>query len=518
MSRSRHVARDADRPLSKEELARIRGQLAFLRRYRKVLRLRLNATEARLVDGSLAPDRRGVVQRLLSKIDRNAIEAALVRKPLSDSATGRAEFLAGAAGVSADVGVLLDALEAAVEVQTQEQAARAFAQALERVDFTGLSAARLSRLLALLERTHTPADQAHVLFGLLRSATFRKVFDADADALKPEVAATFLPLRAAWAATRKQARVDPRLLEEGLRRLIGADADGLVRHPPSVRERLVEVALGLDATWPPTSPGVQRLLAEMRAEGAPFRRLAVLCARRLAQQARYDDAIGLLDRVARAHPDALEATVLADQLRGTRVGTYAVTAPPARLTPALDLALMRPAYVSALPQGPPVHPELCLPGVAPVLGWDEDHDPPYLAVTADLPRLADLIAQRGQDWSVARAAAVATDGCQILSALATVGVELPDVAPDRFLLDPSPYRPHLVLADLGGALQSGAARAEVGHRGLAQAWVFQALSWPPLAGRRLRREVPPHLRDALERPRSQAPDPAWWVPPLLGLR
>ena len=104
-SRPRDKTRRSEPRLSDADLAKAKRQIAFLRRYKRAMKLRLNSAEALLVDGSRAPTNQGVVQHLVGKVDRATIAAALERKPLCDSAVRRAEFLAGASWITGATGV-----------------------------------------------------------------------------------------------------------------------------------------------------------------------------------------------------------------------------------------------------------------------------------------------------------------------------------------------------------------------------------------------------------------------------
>ena len=54
----------------------MRLHFRFLKEYRKVLRLRVNAAEDLLLNGKRAPTHRGVCQHLLAKIDRARVVGA----------------------------------------------------------------------------------------------------------------------------------------------------------------------------------------------------------------------------------------------------------------------------------------------------------------------------------------------------------------------------------------------------------------------------------------------------------
>ena len=107
----------------------MREHLAFLRRYKEVLRLKLNAAEDLLVNQQREPSDRGVCRHLLGKVDRAVVERAIERDPLRGDAAARARMLAGAVRLTVDVGVLLAYLEALAHVRSHAEAAQAFEDA-----------------------------------------------------------------------------------------------------------------------------------------------------------------------------------------------------------------------------------------------------------------------------------------------------------------------------------------------------------------------------------------------------
>ena len=79
VSRLAEPAAPADDRLTPAEVAEMKQHLAFLRAYKDILRLKLNAAEDLLVNGQREPTDRGVCRHLLAKVDRGAIEGALTR-------------------------------------------------------------------------------------------------------------------------------------------------------------------------------------------------------------------------------------------------------------------------------------------------------------------------------------------------------------------------------------------------------------------------------------------------------
>jgi hypothetical protein len=114
--------------LSPTELAEMKQHLAFLRRYKDALRLKLNATEDLLVNGQREPTDRGLCRHLLGKVDRAVIEATIAREPLCSDVAARARMLEGAVRLTADIGILLAYLETLAHVRSRAEAAQAFAE------------------------------------------------------------------------------------------------------------------------------------------------------------------------------------------------------------------------------------------------------------------------------------------------------------------------------------------------------------------------------------------------------
>src|SRR5688500_15822595 len=64
------AAAPVDAPLTPQEAARMKEHFRFLREHRHTLKLRVNATEDLLLNGSREPTHRGVCQHLLDKVER----------------------------------------------------------------------------------------------------------------------------------------------------------------------------------------------------------------------------------------------------------------------------------------------------------------------------------------------------------------------------------------------------------------------------------------------------------------
>lgn len=497
----------ADQPLTEEEVAEAKKALDFVRKQRKVLRLRLNDAENLLIDGAREPDHRGQLKHLLSKVDRAAVVAALGRKPASEDAKARASLLRGVARISGDLDVLLLWLEALGESTGGQPAAAAFGACVERIDFDASSATRTDRLLRALEATFDGHERVLALFGLLENGSFRRAFDASGSELSAGAAGRLAPLAAVYRAyVLKEGRGDD--VEAGLQTMLAAPAAVLGAYRPAVREALADAAVRRGG--PPDA--VQALLKSLPQDSDAFQDLAWRWSGEEIRAGREAAAVRVLRKV---RSDA--AAALARALEAPRVGGFALIAEgddPDRpgLRPGYDLGRQRavvlrlgqPGDSAAVVSEGQLQAALCLPGVATSWGCGVgDRGTPFVALPPGGPTLPDRMRGLAPD----QALALAWDGVRILHALAAVGVALPAVAPERFRRDPGGS---LELVDLAGARQVRVSEALEAHRALAMSWVGRAVAWPPLAEDSApRRETPQAVRALLNAPES--PPFAQWA-------
>ncbi len=515
----------ADQPLGPEELQDMKRHLRFVARYRTVLRPRLNAREARMVDGDLEPEHRGTCLHLLSKIDRGTILAALDREPLRSDAAVRASFLATAAGISGDVGILLHFLEALSETAASEKVVRAFTRALERIEFEELSAARLGRLLDVMQRAFPERELVGALFELLRNPGFRAAFDRCAAELDPAVAARFVPLRAVHRAMEGQGHrrlrpSDERDLARGLPMVLAISPTMLEAYPLAVRERLLEAALRSDSDQALGHPGIEVLLRSLPTDGRASARHGMALARLRLAKGRLKEARTLLEGLA-GGPAAEEARALLARLEGPIAGPLALESqplsPPGSLQPGFHLQRVEAVWLrfavgaegrAAFAREIGLQESACLPAVAGIRERGEaGKRGPFAVLEARGRRLDGLLDDGQLRLSYADARALAVAGARILRALALAGLALPDADPRRFLL-PSPEAwAGLVLADSSGLVELGVAEASLLIRGQVGAWCHGALCYPPFRGTKLRRELPRPLRARLEESLERGADP-----------
>ena len=497
----------------------MRRHLAFIRKYRKVLRLKLNAAENLLVDGAREPEHRGVCKHLLSKVDRAAAVAALARKPVTDDVHARAAVLAGVVRITGDVSLLLMWLDALSEGADPGVAARAFSSTVDRMDFAALSSSQFEQLLAVFEKTFSGHDRVQVLFGLLQSGSFRTALDAAADALAPDLAAQFVPLRAVFDAHlaprkgRRRRNVPVAELEAGLELLLSAPPEVLKGYREDAREALLLAALHTYTTRGEGRTAIKALLASLPARGAGFARAAWRWACRLLADREDDTASSVLRRILAGHPDHERASMVLDALGRPRIGRFALDGDSpvgTGLRGALSLETLRRVRLRASAAGASdvlsteaeLHAQLCLPGVLPVITWGTSPEGvSYVAV----PEAGVLLPAASRDLPIDQALALALAGVQVLRGLALAGVQLPDLAPDRFVVDLSGAFPSLLLADLRKAIEATPTEAERAHRPIALEWCRAVLAWPPLTGDRPRREAPRSAREAVRGDRTPPP-------------
>lgn len=231
-----------DVPLSPREIAAMKTHFGFLKRHRKLLKLSFNATEDLLVNGTREPTHRGVCQHLLGKLDKARVLSAVERlSPLEAR-----PLLEGIVRFSPDVAYLLLYVEAVERSGAQKEATAVLSATLAQLDYDEVSEAQMRRVLQLLVRVFSKEQRPQILFGLLRNAKFRNLFDESQSGLPSDLAGEVLPLRAAQAVV-LQDRPNPCGLEHlrmGVAVLLQNPKAVLLGYSPKARERLLSLALG----------------------------------------------------------------------------------------------------------------------------------------------------------------------------------------------------------------------------------------------------------------------------------
>lgn len=475
--------------------------LAWLRRWRKVLRLPLSAAEARLVDGQRGGVEPGALAGLLRKVDRAALDAALNRRPLSDEPPQRARFLAGAAAATGDPTLLHEALDLAEQHGARPELTGAIAACFGALDPSRLSPQRLLKLAGPLERVVPQPELVGPTFALLGTPPVRKALQT----ALPELPAKIADRWRALLAVREQLEGGapaPDRLEAGLRLLLDAPPGALDALPDQVRFSLAAAALGLEARWPLGSPALEAILASLDPTDLAWAGLAFAHAAGQVRLGRYAAATRAFDRILEHHPHDLRATVLLSQLAAPRLGPVAARDQrPGALRDGFALSLLKPVLVrtDADPLALALHRDLALPGIAPLVLTDPADPPRWFAVDGALPLLGG---EAAADRDSARW--IAAEGVRIASLLAQLGLILPDLSPGRFTIDASPTRRWLLLADLTG-LRHAPQLAEAHLRTVAAAFVREALGQPAFANGPPRPDLSRADAERLARTRSEPP-------------
>lgn len=491
----------ADDPLSVAEVAEMKRHLRFLREYRRVLNLKVNAQEDLLLNERREPTHRGVCQHLLGKVDRKRVFGAAERMDALEAA----RLVEGVLAIAPDVDFVLLYLDCVRRAGAHQQAVAALAEALARIDFAEASPGQMRRVLDLVVELFDARSLPSMLLGLLEGKAFRQAFDAVAPDLPPALGRLVVPLRAAQGLV-LHARPSPSgaaPLREGLRLILHGDVASLVRRPVPVRRRLLET--GIDAWGGQDEAAARALLAlldSLQGDGNLHGELGLTLARALIRAERDEDARRLLGALARAHPEldaprrwlrALEAPRLARIALGPPAGRSNRPAPGGSTEgrrPGIDLATMRPVWLyfarpehmTTLAETEAVLADLCLPGVVTPIGSGDAEGERWLAVPSIGVGLDGVLEQRG---GAGRAEALALTGAAvaILSALAGAGAVLPDAHLRRFEVDAGGH-PWLVdVRRLVPAPGASAASTMLGHaRDLVRRVLDGARRFVPPAG------------------------------------
>lgn len=505
------------------EVARMKTTLRFLREHRHTLKLKVNAAEDLLLNGSREPTHRGLCQHLLSKLDRARVLQASERLPPAQAT----ELLGGIVRFAPEIPYVVRFLQCVKASEDRTQTAAALTQALERLDFGEASAAQMRDILLLIVDVFPPAELPVFAFTLLNGEAFRNAFDRSSEGWPESLSVLLLPLRAFHRALgqKRQGRERERLslaeVKEGARLLLGASTASLLELGENVRRRLFDV--GCEALAASDAKQVDNAAFETLA--ALFRGLAFrdpgarsLAALRLAgsllRAGREKLARQVLRAELEASGEARDARRWLEALDGARVGNVAFErrrrgqgqgsgAEPALPTerwqrgwhvPTQQDVLVRlgvaepPEARAAALEALRSHTELrrraLFPSVTALVEAALEpatREPPYVALAWEGPVLSSRL-ERGAS-SAGQVAAWCTEACLLLAALAAVGLELPDAAPQRFSVSElsggraAPSN-RLWLGDLWGVREADSSLAQASHAVLARelcAQLFGAL-------------------------------------------
>jgi hypothetical protein len=476
------LSRPADEPLSPEEQKEMVQHLSFLRRFKGVLRLSLNAQEDLLVNGAKPPEDRGLCKHLLAKVDRTMIDRALSRDPMSSDPVQRASFLAGIVRLDPDPDLLLRYLEALSQIAERREAAQAFSLTVDRLDFAKVSPKQTEQILSVIARTFEGHDRTRALFGLLENETFRGVLAKVLGGLDRELAEIFRPLAAAYDVLLGHAPADDeddRVWSKGVTLLLQAPEGVLKSYPETVRAKIAELSIRGEIEDAAAKEATRRLISTLPARDPVYSGLRRARAEQLLAARDLEAARSLLNQLASVPDDAAWAKPRRAALEGKRLGPVTVGEKIDRESSFHEAFWLDKTSFVLARIGPPseaaklsteakLHAELTVPGVAPVLQHGIGDEGTYFIL---IPRLGSPYRGVKKEASLLERLTLALEGVRLLASIAQSGVVVPDLAPSRFLWSPI----GLFLADLSGARAEDPARAAMSVGGAAIRWCGGAL-------------------------------------------
>lgn len=457
------LAHDPEAPLRKDEIATLKEHFRFLLRYRRELRLKVNAAEDLLLNGAREPESRGVCQHLLAKVDRASVVSACERM---DDATGL-RLLVGVIRFSADIEYVLLLLEKIKLTSSSADATTALSQGLERIDFDQVTSGQMRRVLGLVVELFDERERPMLLLGLLESPSFRGAFDKSIPDLPDTLSRIVVPLRAVQAVVLHGQRntLDPVHLREGVRMLLRGDERNLLRRSVDVRRRLFDFGLQVCTGDHVHHRSLRQLLESLPQPDKRHSTAAINLTRHLLAAHEDHDAARLLVDLAQGYPDFHLPKRWLEILESERLGRYAFANAGSERVDALGharwqratwldrmspvhLQIAESAHVEEFKAMAYVLAEIGVAGVIPVLasGVNEAGEP-YLVVPDWGPALDHTLAHK-DGLSLADSIRMAQLATGILSDLASASVLLPDAAPSRFAFDPHGT---LWLVDASGA-------------------------------------------------------------------
>lgn len=235
----------AEEPLTEDEVRHLKEAFRFLRDNRSVLKLRVNASEDLLLNGTREPTHRGVCQHLLSKVEKSKVLGASERLSPQDATA----LLAGVIRFSPELPYVMRFLECVQASAGQEQASAALTHALSRIDYEDISDAQVRQILSLIVEIFPEREQPAFLLSSLRTQAFRKAFDRSSEGLPPSLSKMLLPLREVHnllherdrrrrGGRQRQRTLNSALLSEGAMLLLRVNQRCLLEFDGPVRRRL----------------------------------------------------------------------------------------------------------------------------------------------------------------------------------------------------------------------------------------------------------------------------------------
>jgi hypothetical protein len=481
-------SKSADEPLTPSEVAAMKEHFKFLRAHRKLLKLRLNATEDLLLNGVREPTHRGVCQHLLGKVEKDRVLAVSERLPPTEAA----KLLAGVLGFAPEVTFVLRYLECIRGSAGEAEAAAALSHALRQIRFDETSNAQMRQVLSLIVGIFPRSELPVLAFNWLFNAAFRKAVDRSTEELPDGIAELVRPLRAIHAeladgttmgSHRPRAAKGGADVREGARLLLGSARPSLLALPAAIRRRLLEV--GLSARDPSAAElaGICALFeTETFREPEAQGHMALRVVGRLLAAGDERAARRLLGEDRFSGSAEPEARRWRTALARPRIGPVAIEErakrrhekhqpkgadegdrpPPHRWLPGFLIAEQRrvrlrygtSADCAEYGRNLELWRSVLLPHVARPIAATAEGDTPYVAV----PRFERALGRALQEEADPHRIGVQV--CAHLNALALAGVVLPDGSAQRFSLDGGGG---VWLVDLWGAARDEPARAAEQH-------------------------------------------------------
>ena len=498
--------RSADDPLSAAEVQEMKEHFRFLRAHRKLLKLRLNATEDLLLNGVREPAHRGVCQHLLAKVEKDRVLAVTERLPPPEAA----KLLAGVLRFAPEVSYVLRYLECVSDASSRPEAAQALVHALKRIQFSETSHAQMRQILNLIVQVFPREELPVLLFNWLYNAAFRNALERSSEVLPESLRQFVIPLRSAHRALGRDAKAQLPIhgeaaaeLASGLGMLLGAARASLRELPESSRRRLLDFGLRSRLVQAAELRGLAAVFTDLEWRSAPER--GEMALRLVGAFLAAGDEAGarelLQDDLFEGH-SATQAKRWLRLLQAPRIGSVAI-APrrqgPARRSKQLPeeglvaatgaasadcwlLGFHVPTQTSVRVRfGSAADREqyseqlalwrrMLVPGVVRPLTYELAADQPYVAVRLagrSLARSA-IVFERGTD--VLRRAC--SELCLLFHAIANLGICLPDAEAKRFSVDDTG---RIWFIDPWGAREAPVAQALSQHAELARALVAQLM-------------------------------------------
>jgi hypothetical protein len=456
--------KNAEAPLTEQEIGVLREHFRFLRNHRNDLRLKVNANEDLLLNGAREPVHRGVCHHLLAKVERKNVLAAAERLEPARAA----KFLAGIIRFSSDIEYVLLFLEKIQQSSSPAEATAALFQGLQRIEFDKVSSAQMRRVLQLITELFDENELPTLLLGMLESESFRSAFDKSTADLPDALSHLVLPLRAAQAVILhgEPNTFDSETLSHGVALLLGLDSKILLRHSADMRQRLFD--FGLQTCSAPDHSlhdRLKMLLRNFPKADSKRRERGVALARHFIEANSDAAAKQLLQTLASENPgfdvpvqwlsyleaESFDRIVLLTEPSGRkdalgdhprREGIWLETMQP------VWVQIARPDAVSRHEETRSLMCELAAPGVASVLKYGATNEAEPYFIIANSGESLERALTDNAGLELGESVRLCHEAVGLFSALAALGVRLPDASLFRFSIE---GLGRLRLTDLAGA-------------------------------------------------------------------